>query len=116
MIHEEKVLDENQWKIEAQAIINDVKNHVQDISISQKLQSTNSKIYLNLTTLESDKYCVKVSSAGFAVASDHHDTITNSQTEAQVFETPYGLLDSISPKYRESFGNDLINKLNNLSN
>ncbi|XP_057339075.1 GSK3-beta interaction protein [Microplitis mediator] len=113
MIHEEKVLDENEWKTEAQAIINDVKNHVLEINISQKLPSTNSKIFLNLTTLEGFKYTIEVSSAGFSIIADQHDTITNTRT--QVFETPYGLLDSISEKYRESFGNDLIDKLNKLS-
>lgn len=32
-------LDKDQWKLEAQAIINDVKQHVMDIKVSEKLQN-----------------------------------------------------------------------------
>ncbi|XP_034940012.1 GSK3-beta interaction protein [Chelonus insularis] len=110
---EEKVLDQDQWKVEAQAIINDVRRHVQDIKISEKLCSTNNSIYLNLTTLEGLKFCVEVSGNGFSITGNQHDSVIN--TDNKTFETPYSLLDSISPKYRESFGNDLMKKLNNLN-
>ncbi|XP_011305867.1 GSK3-beta interaction protein isoform X2 [Fopius arisanus] len=111
--NEERVLDADQWRIEAQAIIDDVKAHVKDIRISEELQSTNSSIHLNLTTLENLKFCVHVSSEGFKITGNQHDTFTN--TENEIYETPYGLLNSISPMYRESFGNSLMSKLNKLS-
>ncbi|XP_063982038.1 GSK3-beta interaction protein [Diachasmimorpha longicaudata] len=109
----ERVLDNDQWRIEAQAIINDVRCHVKDIKISETLKSTNSSIHLNVTTLEDLRFCIQVSLEGFKITGNDHDVITN--TEAQVFETPYSLLDSISPMYRESFGHCLTAKLNKLS-
>lgn len=111
--NQQKVLDKEQWKAEACAIINDVVKHVQDIHISDKLPCTNKCIHLNLTTLEGLKYCVEVSGAGFMITGNQHDAVTD--IVGEIFETPYSLLDFVSPKYRESFGNDLVNKLNQLS-
>ena len=110
--NEDKVLDEEQWKIQAQAIINDVKCHVRDIEIS-KLGSSNHSIYLNITTLEALKFCIEVSSSGFSVVGNDHDIIET--TENQRYETPYTLLDVISPQYKNSFGNALTKKLNELA-
>ncbi|XP_012141962.1 GSK3-beta interaction protein [Megachile rotundata] len=108
-----EVLDEEQWKLEAQAIINDVKHHVTDIKVSEKLQSSNRFLYLNLTTLEGLKFCIELSSAGFAVVGNDHDD--TSQETDQHFETPYSLLDFVSPQYRDSFGSSIIDKLKKLS-
>ncbi|XP_043252388.1 GSK3-beta interaction protein [Colletes gigas] len=105
----DKVLDEEQWKHEAQAVIDDVKQHVTDIKVSETLRSTNQLIYLNLTTLEGLKFCIKLSSAGFSVVGNQHDDTSNTGNEH--FETPYSLLDLVSPQYRNSFGNSLLDKL-----
>ncbi|XP_076238926.1 GSK3-beta interaction protein [Calliopsis andreniformis] len=110
---EVKVLDEEQWKLEARVIVNDVKQHVTDINVSEKLTSTNRAIYLNLTTLEGLKFCVELSSAGFTIVGNQHDDKSSSGNE--YFETPYSLLDFVSPQYRSSFGGSLINKLQKLS-
>ncbi|XP_076226525.1 GSK3-beta interaction protein [Nomia melanderi] len=110
---ENKVLDEEQWKLEAQAVINDVKQHVTDIKLSEVLRSTNQFIYLNLTTLEGLKFCVELSGAGFTIVGNQHDDKSN--VGNQRFETPYSLLDSVSPQYRNSFGNCLLDKLQKLS-
>ncbi|XP_015431747.1 PREDICTED: GSK3-beta interaction protein isoform X2 [Dufourea novaeangliae] len=90
---EDKVLDEEQWKLEAQAVINDVKQHVTDIKLSEKLQ--------------------KLSAAGFTIVGNQHDDTSNAGNEH--FETPYSLLDSVSPQYRSSFGSSLFAKLKKLS-
>lgn len=115
MDDEERILDAEQWQVEAQAVISDVKNHVLDIKVSDeiKLRSSNQTVYLNLTTLENLKFCVRLSSSGFSIVANQHDLITNG--DAEDFETIYGLLNSISPKFRESFGNNLLDKLKAIS-
>lgn len=109
----DRLLDEEQWRLEAQAVINDVRKHVQDLKVSERLRSTNQVIYLNLTTLEGLRFCVELSAAGFTIVGNQHDDTSNVGNER--FETPYGLLDFISPQYRNSFGNSLLDKLKQLS-
>lgn len=106
-------LNKEQWKLEAQAIINDVKQHVTDIKISEKLRNNNQFFYLNLTTLEDLKFCIELSSAGFTIVGNEHDKISNRESEH--FETPYSLLNFVSSRYRDSFGNSLVHKLKQLS-
>ncbi|XP_012233896.1 GSK3-beta interaction protein [Linepithema humile] len=109
----DRLLDKEQWRLEAQAVINDVRKHVQDLKVSERLQSTNQVIYLNLTTLEGLRFCVELSAAGFTIVGNRHDDTSNVGNEC--FETPYSLLDFISPQYRNSFGNSLLDKLKQLS-
>ncbi|KAL2718242.1 GSK3-beta interaction protein [Vespula squamosa] len=86
--NEDKILDEEQWKLEAQAVINDIKNHVNDVKLSDRLCS-------------------------FTIVGNKHDDASNKGN--QYFETPYSLLNSTSPQYRDSFGNLLLEKLKELS-
>ncbi|KAH8307023.1 hypothetical protein KR044_003198, partial [Drosophila immigrans] len=113
---------------EAAAIINDVKAHVAEIVVSSKLASSATQIYLNIRTIESATCCVQVSSRGFKIVSSQYDTIDEDkamrsalldngdedQEEEEIFETPYALLDKISPRYVESFGNQLCQQLRQL--
>ena len=105
------------WVEEANAIINDVRTHVAEIDISKALPSNESHIYLNIRTFEGAAYCVHVSSLGFRIVSEIYDTIDEGKKEIkedgeeEVFETPYALLDKISPRYVESFGNQLCKQL-----
>ena len=70
--------------------------------------TNNSQIYFNITTLEGQNLTVKLNSQGFAIVSlrSHDDVIeiedsaATEETEQNYFETPYSLLDSISPAYR----------------
>ena len=70
--------------------------------------TNNSQIYFNITTLEGQNLTVKLNSQGFAIVSlgSHDDVIeiedsaATEETEQSYFETPYSLLDSISPAYR----------------
>lgn len=110
------------WKEEAEAVIYDVKDQVNDIKISEKLQGTNTCIYINITTVEDLKFTVELSPQGFVVvAKDVHDTISvdipsDSESDGLTyFETPYSLLDSISPGYREAFGKSLASQLRKIS-
>ncbi|KAJ1521167.1 hypothetical protein ONE63_002862 [Megalurothrips usitatus] len=107
-----KVLDVQQWRVEVAAVIHDINNHVQKAEISS-LDITDDFIYFNVTTLEGSDYCIQMSRNGFLIAGVCHDSAT---LESDVyFETPYALLDSISPKYRESFARNLMDRLNALS-
>lgn len=100
------------WKQEAEAIINDVKSHLKVIEISEKLECTDTNIYLNLTTIEEDHFCIQVSSQGFRVVGNDFDE--NNIDSTEFYETPYSLLNQISEKFRESFANSLQNQLNKL--
>ncbi|XP_017004265.2 GSK3-beta interaction protein [Drosophila takahashii] len=116
---------------EANAIINDVKAHVAEICISSKLASDATQIYLNIRTIESATCCVQVTSRGFKIVSSQYDTIDEDarisallrngqdqdndvEEQEEIFETPYALLDKISPRYVESFGNQLCQQLRQL--
>lgn len=102
------------WREEAKSVINDIKGHVMNIQISEALENTDQKIYLNLTTLENSQYCIELSSSGFRVVGKSFDNI-NLDGESY-FETPYSLLSSISPQFHQSFGNALLIKLIALKN
>ncbi|KAL7731760.1 hypothetical protein ACLKA6_016698 [Drosophila palustris] len=115
---------------EANAIINDVKAHVAEIAISSKMVSSATQIYLNIRTIESATCCVEVTSRGFKIVSSQYDTIDEDKAlkaallgngdgaepedDEEIFETPYALLDKISPRYVESFGNQLCQQLRQL--
>ncbi|XP_053954046.1 GSK3-beta interaction protein-like [Anastrepha ludens] len=104
------------WEEEAAAIIRDVNPHVALIEISRQLPSNESKVYLNVRTIEGQEYCVQVSSIGFRVVANKFDEINANnndvtEDEDEVYETPYALLDKISPSYVESFGNQLCKQL-----
>uniref|UniRef100_A0A0K8UWF0 GSK3-beta interaction protein n=1 Tax=Bactrocera latifrons TaxID=174628 RepID=A0A0K8UWF0_BACLA len=104
------------WEEEAAAIIKDVNPHVALIEISQQIPSNVNKVYLNVRTIEGQEYCVQVSSIGFRVVGSAFNSIDPGKEEINeeedvFYETPYALLDKISPSYVESFGNQLCKQL-----
>lgn len=109
----EKVLDAEHWRVEARAVMRDVRVHVLDIDLchSPSLTSTNRGIYFNLTTLEGRAFCVRLSAQGFQIVGERHDCADIEKEESPFFETIYALLDSVSPDYKVSFANTLIDKL-----
>lgn len=106
---EEVLLNEDQWRTEAVAVIQDIQEHVQNIGVSDKIQSTNQCIYLNLTTVEGKQYCVELSVNGFRTVGNTYDNKT--EPSDRHFETPYALLNHVSPSYKTVFGNSLLKKL-----
>jgi len=109
---EEILLNEDQWKTEATGVIHDIQEHVNDIGISDKIRSTNQCIYLNVTTVEGVQYCIELSASGFRIVGNAYDNKT--EPSNRHFETPYALLNHISPSYRISFGNLLLKKLGDI--
>jgi len=116
MASEEIVLDADQWVSEAKDHIRDISNHVKHAAVSAKLSSSNSGVYLNITTLEENDFCVHLSAGGLkVVGNSFDDTSLDDQPNGQYFETIHALLDKTSSKYRESFGNELQKKLLDLA-
>ncbi|CAG9584338.1 unnamed protein product [Danaus chrysippus] len=111
----EQVLDKETWPMEAEAAINDIRKHVNFAQVAPKLKSTDQKIYINITTLENSQYCIEMSASGFRVVGRKYNDTSLSSIENMNYETPYALLNSISQKYRESFGGELMNKLLDLA-
>lgn len=99
------------WKSEAQAVVDDVKYHLNKIDIAENTL-TNTSIYLNLTTLEDTKLCVMMNSEGFRVTGYIHDCCDIK--DEVVYETIYALLQTHSPKYVNSFAAKLATALDNL--
>lgn len=107
------VFDPDNWKLEAEVVINDVKDHVKTLEISEKLGSDYNVIYLNLITNEGNNYCIQLSAQGFRVVGYESDV--NDLDSEVYFETPYSLLNSVSPSFKVSFANALFKKLNELN-
>jgi len=107
------------WAQEAAAVIRDVQEHLKEARVSTVLESDESQIYLNLTTLEGKKVTVKLCARGFCVVSkEAHDTDSTAEAEDDGatchHETLYALLNTISPAYTNSFGEALSEKLSRL--
>ena len=133
-------MDEEGWKDEAKGVIKDIEAYVKvwipndsyenhfpfkSVTVSSELPSTNSQIFLNLVTKEEQEYTVVLNSEGFKVVGFSFNTtdiegwgwewvlvlIMIPVFRETVYETPYSLLDNLSPAYREAFGQDLTNQL-----
>ena len=107
---EEEIID---WKIEATAIINDIKKHVKEIRISEKF-TCSSEVFINMTTLEDTRICVKLDRSGLQVVGRDYDVADIVNPNDSIYETPYSLLSSVSEKYVQSFGDCLTSALNKI--
>ncbi|CAL4080863.1 unnamed protein product [Meganyctiphanes norvegica] len=108
---EERVHDADEWRVEATAVIKDIGDNVLEMSISS-LPASDQTIYFNLKTKENKTYCIELTISGYRIVSEKYND--NSAPTDTFYETPYALLDNISPKYRESFCVALANKLSAL--
>lgn len=122
------------WKKEAESIVNEFKSCVKSIAVSSKLPLTDSRVYFNLQTQEGNLYCVELTASGFRICSnrfdmvddcddcdleaasvEHHNQPSDNENNASknvFYETMNALLDKLSPLYRVSFTNQLIDRLN----
>ncbi|KAL1517741.1 hypothetical protein ABEB36_001472 [Hypothenemus hampei] len=105
----DSVLDADGWLEEAQGVINDVKDHVKHIEVSKSLESSNSRIFLNVETLEGNKYTFELTVQGFRFCGQDFDR--DDWQNQNYFETPYALLNSVSPRFKEAFVDVLFRKL-----
>lgn len=100
-------------RLEAEAVVNDVLFAVTDMRVSHSLSSGLDVAYINLETREGQRYCLELTEAGLRVVGHVFDQV-HEELSTQYHETVYSLLDSLSPGYREAFGNALLQRLERL--
>ncbi|KAM9293904.1 GSK3B-interacting protein [Gastrophryne carolinensis] len=106
--------DVKDMRLEAEAIVNDVLFAVGNMFVSRSLPCAEDVAYINVQIKEGPRYCVELTEAGLRVVGLQFDQV-NESCPSQYHETIYSLLDSISPAYREAFGNALLRRLEALS-
>lgn len=99
------------WVKEALDVIYDVRAHVKNMHMTDKLMSS-CGMYMNVTTKEGQEFCVHLCPAGFQVVGLKIDCKDLEDNNPETYETPYAFLNKVSPSYRQSFGNLLVQKLN----
>ncbi|XP_034381234.1 GSK3-beta interaction protein [Cyclopterus lumpus] len=99
--------------LEAEAVVKDVLFAVAEMYVSQSLNSASDVAYINMKTREGNQYCVELTEAGLRVVGYAFNQV-DEDLNTQYYETVYSLLDSLSPGYREAFGNALLQRLERL--
>jgi hypothetical protein len=108
---EEEIID---WTTEATAVMNDIRKHVKECKLSEKFHTNASEAYINMTTLEDIRICIKLDRSGLQVVGRDYDVADIVNSNNSIYETPYSLLSSISGKYVQSFGDCLTSALNQI--
>lgn len=103
-------VDVKDMRLEAEAVVNDVLFAVGNMFVSKNLPSAVDVAYINVEIREGTRYCLELTEAGLRVVGHAFDHV-NDDSETQYHETVYSLLDSLSPAYREAFGNALLQRL-----
>lgn len=110
------------WRAEAAAVIDDVRQHVRDIRIATDAgpaadNGSRTHIYLNVTTLEDRQLCVRLCARGFRVVGQAYDSVLADTDESpeMTYDTPYALLGAMSRGYTQSFGDVLSGALQKLA-
>lgn len=105
--------DVKDMRLEAEAVVNDVLFAVSQMHVSQSLNSASDVAYINVETREGNRYCLELTEAGLRVVGYAFDQV-DEDLSTQYHETVYSLLDTLSPGYREAFGNALLQRLERL--
>ncbi|KAG8013415.1 GSK3-beta interaction protein [Nibea albiflora] len=105
--------DVKDMRLEAEAVVNDVLFAVSEMHVSQSLNSASDMAYINVETREGNRYCLELTEAGLRVVGYAFDQV-DEDLSTQYHETVYSLLDTLSPGYREAFGNALLQRLERL--
>jgi hypothetical protein len=99
---------------EGETALKDISFSIADGRISSILPSDRLVVYLNITTREDKKFCVRLNSSGFKVVGNEYDTADDDDKESGTYETIYALLENISESYCKQFSELLSEKLNQL--
>ncbi|XP_077587621.1 GSK3-beta interaction protein [Stigmatopora nigra] len=105
-----ELCDVKDMRLEADAIVNDVLFAVAQMHVSKNLNNSSDVAYINVETRESNQYCLELTEAGLRVVGYTFNEVDEDLT-TQYHETVYSLLDTLSPGYREAFGNALLQRL-----
>ncbi|XP_051882319.1 GSK3-beta interaction protein [Pristis pectinata] len=107
--------DVKDMRVEAEAVVNDVNFAVNHMAVSKMLPIREDVAFINVETKERNRYCLELTEAGLRVVAHGFDQVDESLS-MQYHETIYSLLESLSPAYREAFGNALLQRLEALKN
>ncbi|XP_049755211.1 GSK3B-interacting protein isoform X1 [Elephas maximus indicus] len=102
--------DMKDMRLEAEAVVNDVLFAVSNMFVSKSLRCADNVAYINVETREGSRYCLELTEAGLRVVGYAFDQVDD-DLQTPYHETVYSLLDSLSPAYREAFGNALLQRL-----
>ncbi|XP_049625864.1 GSK3B-interacting protein [Suncus etruscus] len=102
--------DVKDMRLEAEAVVSDVLFAVNNMFVSQTLRCADDVAYINVETRELNRYCLELTEAGLRVVGYAFDRVDEA-VQAPYHETVYSLLDTLSPAYREAFGNALLQRL-----
>ncbi|KAM6171316.1 LOW QUALITY PROTEIN: GSK3B-interacting protein [Erethizon dorsatum] len=102
--------DVKDMRLEAEAVVNDVLFAVKNMFVSKSLRCADDVAYINVETKERNRYCLELTEAGLRVVGYAFDQVEE-HLQCSYHETVYSLLDTLSPAYREAFGNALLQRL-----
>uniref|UniRef100_A0A8C5MZW7 GSK3B interacting protein n=1 Tax=Leptobrachium leishanense TaxID=445787 RepID=A0A8C5MZW7_9ANUR len=102
--------DVKDMRLEAEAIVNDVLFAVGNMFVSKNLPCAEDMAYINVEIKEGTRYCLELTEAGLRVVGNAFDRVDEG-SQNQYHETVYSMLDSLSPAYRDAFGNALLRRL-----
>ncbi|XP_058471843.1 GSK3-beta interaction protein [Solea solea] len=105
--------DVKDMRLEAEAVVNDVLFAVTEMHVSQSLTRASDVAFINVETREGNRYCLELTEAGLRVVGYDFNQV-DEDLNNQYHETVYSLLDTLSPGYREAFGNALLQRLERL--
>jgi len=106
---------ESSLELEAIAAVHQLSFAVQSISVSEMLPRTPELIFVNVTTLEGQPYCLELTMKGWRVTSLRSDCMQGDFTRMELFtkyyESLYDLMEVISPNYKQRFSEKLEQRL-----
>ncbi|XP_072819774.1 GSK3B-interacting protein [Vicugna pacos] len=102
--------DVKDMRLEAEAVVSDVLFAVNNMFVSKTLRCADDVAYINVETRERNRYCLELTEAGLKVVGYAFDQVDD-HLQTPYHETVYSLLDTLSPAYREAFGNALLQRL-----
>ncbi|CAJ0591115.1 unnamed protein product [Cylicocyclus nassatus] len=111
---------ESSLELEAIAAVHELSFAVQSISVSEMLPRTSDLIFVNLTTIEEQPFCLELTHKGWRITSLRLDCMVGDFTRLELFtkyyDSLFSLMDTISPGYRARFGEKLALRLKMLEN
>ncbi|KAI6218022.1 GSK3-beta interaction protein [Aphelenchoides fujianensis] len=106
---------ESSLELEALAAVHQLSFAVQSISISEMLPRTPELIFVNVTTLEGQPYCLELTQKGWRVTSLRTDCMAGDFTRMDLFvkyyDSLFNLMEVLSPGYKEMFSEKLEQRL-----
>ncbi|KAI6237216.1 GSK3-beta interaction protein [Aphelenchoides besseyi] len=106
---------ESSLELEALAAVHQLSFAVQSISVSEMLPRTPELIFVNVTTLEGQPYCLELTHKGWRLASLRTDCMVGDFTRMELFtkyyDSIFDLMEVLSPGYKQVFNDKLAQRL-----